>query len=90
MSEDAYGPVAEIFRVVRAQVPDLSVERAADETEVACFALRIEGSLESVGVQCRRAGRPPFVVSDEYAWIQVADPVAGAGAGAGAVLRAWW
>ena len=87
VSEDAYGPVAEIFRLVRAQVPGLSVEVAADETEVGCFAVRIEGSLESVGVQCQRAGRSPFIVSDEYSWVPVDDPHTGAEAVLG-LLRA--
>ncbi|GAA4839161.1 hypothetical protein [Kitasatospora terrestris] len=42
------------------------------------FAFRLAGSLEAVEFECRPAGRSPYVVSDEYSWMQVDNPVAAA------------
>ncbi|MEU4094421.1 hypothetical protein [Streptomyces sp. NPDC026673] len=72
-------PLNDAFRLVRAEVPDLVVERAAGgERDDADFLLRIAGSIEAVEVECRPGGQPVFIVSDEYSWIEAADPAAAA------------
>ncbi|MDX2707032.1 hypothetical protein PV350_29900 [Streptomyces sp. PA03-6a] len=78
-SGETGGPLDDAFRLVRAEVPDLVVERAASGERVgADFLLRIAGSVETVEVECRPGGQPVFVVSDEYSWIEAADPAAAA------------
>lgn len=40
--------------------------------------VRIEGSMEPVAIEFQRAGEAPFIVSDEYSWTPLDDPVAAA------------
>ncbi|MER8186942.1 hypothetical protein [Kitasatospora sp. NPDC094015] len=65
------GPLDEVFRRLREQVPDLVIEVAAPDHDH--FLLRIATSPEVVELECRPGGRPPFTVSDEYSQIPAAD-----------------
>ncbi|MFJ5927040.1 hypothetical protein ACIQF6_31065 [Kitasatospora sp. NPDC092948] len=84
---DVDGPVGEVLRLVSTQVPELVIGRLSSSSGRAGFSIRLEGSLEAVEIECRAAGESPFVVSDEYSWVQVDDPAAAAGAVLG-LLRA--
>ncbi|MFD8317202.1 hypothetical protein ACFVZ3_24235 [Kitasatospora purpeofusca] len=75
------GPLDEVFRLVRARVADVVIERKvkqddADDDDL--FFVRIVTNPEALELECQPGGRPPFIVSDEYSWIDASDAVAAA------------
>ncbi|QKW18588.1 hypothetical protein HUT16_05495 [Kitasatospora sp. NA04385] len=84
---DADGPVGEVLRLVSTQVPELVIRCLSSSSGRAGFSIRLEDSLEAVEIEYQAVGESPFIVSDEYSWVQVDDPAAAAEAVLG-LLRA--
>jgi hypothetical protein len=78
--DEAAGPVGEVLRRVRHQVPNLVIEDVSSAGARGCFTVRIEGSLDPVELEYWAEGRPPFTAADEYSSIGAADPTAAAAA----------
>ncbi|MEU9128837.1 hypothetical protein AB0D08_12115 [Kitasatospora sp. NPDC048540] len=68
-------PVDEVLRCLRERLPALVVERGVDRAgaDGDSFFVRLASNPEAVEVECGPGGRPPFVVSDEYSWIDAPD-----------------
>ncbi|ARF83324.1 hypothetical protein ACIG0C_33370 [Kitasatospora aureofaciens] len=76
--DEAGGPVDEVLRRVRQQVPDLVIGGVSSAGARVCVTVRIEGSLDPVELEYWAEGRPPFTTADEYSSIAAADPTAAA------------
>ncbi|MFC1435487.1 hypothetical protein ACEZDB_33085 [Streptacidiphilus sp. N1-3] len=76
------GPLDQVFRIVRDQVPDLVIEHnAAVEEEDGDwdeFFIRMATNPDPLRLECRSGGQPPFTVFDEYSSIDARDPAAAA------------
>ncbi|MFJ9609077.1 hypothetical protein ACIRS1_22335 [Kitasatospora sp. NPDC101176] len=70
------GPLDDVFRLVRARVADVVIERRVKQDEADdddLFLIRMVTNPEPLELECRPGGRPPFIVSDEYSWIDARD-----------------
>ncbi|MFC9325527.1 hypothetical protein [Kitasatospora sp. NPDC057015] len=75
------GPLDDLLRLVRERVPNLVVERRAEEHRTDdddWFLIRMVTNPEPITLECRPGGRPPFLVHDEYSSVEAPDAVTGA------------
>ncbi|MFI5533022.1 hypothetical protein ACIA8O_31240 [Kitasatospora sp. NPDC051853] len=76
------GPLDEAFRLVRARMADVVIERRVEQdgADDDLFFIRIVTNPDMLELECRPGGRPPFVVSDEHSQIDALDSAAAAAA----------
>jgi hypothetical protein len=75
------GPLDEVFRIVRDQVPDLVIEHkmtVREDGDWDEFVIRMATNPDPLRLECRPGGQPPFTVYDEYSSIDATDPTAAA------------